>query len=127
MSGERLSIEGDVPIRPCLTVAAPSSVLMKLLAVRSDVIARIDLEFGGLTLSYVRSGGHGPVIYRKSFFDEVRVDLDGDTPLDDHDLHEIFSELCVSLDARSGTATPSLVGQLEQLKIAQVPDFHNRT
>lgn len=122
VTGERLWIEGDVPMSASLTTPVPSPALERLLAFRADVIARIDLNFDGLTFSYVRSGGHGPVMYRKSFFDEVRVELEGYTSVQEHDLGEMLRELCTSLEVGRGTASPKFMPLLEQLQSGTARD-----
>lgn len=113
VTGERLLLKGDVPITACLTTSEPSSALTTLVSAHSGIVARIELDFGALRLSYVRSG-YGPVSYRKNFFDDVRVECKGSTSMHEGDLVQMFRELCTSLQARPGIISPDFARLVEQ-------------
>ena len=114
VTGESLWIEGNVPIRACLTTASPSDLLERLRGASQDIIARIEVRFGGLLLAYERSGGQGPALYRKSFFDEVRAECRGPASLDALGLLEVFRTLTTCLNARRGMSTRELLPLLAQ-------------
>ena len=105
VTGEALWIEPDVPISACLTSPTPSAALMKLIEASSDIISRIDLQFAGLTLSFIRSGGQGPTVFRQSFFDEIRAECKGTASIDAEEVIDIFQELSECLEARRGIGT----------------------
>lgn len=70
---EHLWIEGDLPLTSGLCAPEVPATLERLLNADCEMIDKLELEFGGLKWTYVRSGGHAP--FRESFFDEVRVEL----------------------------------------------------
>ncbi|MFL6547706.1 MAG: hypothetical protein ACJ8OJ_03380 [Povalibacter sp.] len=78
VTGERLTIDGDIPLRANLCSPEITKPVQKLIAADFQILSRIELEFGGLKVTYVRSGGHGPTMYRSSFFDEIRIELTTD-------------------------------------------------
>lgn len=105
VTSEALWIAGDVPISACLTTPLPSSALLKMRESGSDIISRIDLGFGGLQISFMRSGGQGPALFRQSFFDEIRAQCDGTSSISAEDLVEVVYQLCDCLKARRGIGT----------------------
>jgi hypothetical protein len=105
VTGEGLWIESDVPVTAGLTTSEPSESLMKLMDSSADIVSRIDLRFGGLLLSFIRSGGQGPTMFRQSFFDEIRAECHGTSSIDAEEILDVFAELCECLEARRGIGT----------------------
>jgi hypothetical protein len=105
VTGEGLWIEADVPITPGLTTPEPSEPLQRLMESSADTISRIDLRFGGLLLSFIRSGGQGPTMFRQSFFDELRAECHGTSSIDAEEILDVFAELSECLEARRGIGT----------------------
>jgi hypothetical protein len=75
IQAERLIIQGEVSLVCGLRDAEASPAIRRVLSADMQLISRIELEFPGLKMSYVRSGGHGPTVFRDSFFDELHLDL----------------------------------------------------
>jgi hypothetical protein len=105
VTGEGLWIEADVPISAGLTTPEPSDSFVKLMQSSADIVSRIDLRFGGLLLSFIRSGGQGPAMYRQSFFDEIRAECHGTSSIDAEEILDVFAELFECLEARRGIGT----------------------
>jgi hypothetical protein len=105
VTGEGLWIESDVPISVGLTTPEPFEPLVKLMGSSADIVSRIDLRFGGLLLSFIRSGGQGPMMFRQSFFDELRAECQGTSSIDAEEILDIFGELSECLEARRGIGT----------------------
>lgn len=124
VTDERLWIEGGVPLTPHLTTHATSPLVSSLAGTQLDVISRIELSFDGLTIAYVRSGGHGPTMFRESFFDEIRIEQEGKSSLSVDALASLCRELCSSLDVLRGTGSPEFRTLFEYLNIAFGPDVH---
>jgi hypothetical protein len=105
LTAQKLSIEGDVPLTPDFTAREPSGAILKLLHANLDVIARMELDFGGLKVVYLRSGGHGPQLFRTSYFDEVKFEVEGESTLDREQLGQLLLELSTALRASAATGT----------------------
>ena len=105
VTDEALWIESDVPISAGLTTSMPSEPLVKLMHSNADIVSRIDLRFGGLLLSFIRSGGQGPVMFRESFFDEIRAECHGTSSIDAEEILDVFAEISDCLEARRGIGT----------------------
>ncbi|HEU4652559.1 MAG TPA: hypothetical protein VFS47_01150 [Steroidobacteraceae bacterium] len=82
-----------------------------------DVIARIDVHFGSLCVSYVRSGGHGPRLYRQSYFDEVRLAIHGPTTLTREQIGEMLLDITTTLHASAATGTAELTELTDALPL----------
>lgn len=118
VTGEGLWIECDVPISPGLTTSEPSESLLKVMDSSADIVSRIEIRFGGLLLSFIRSGGQGPVMFRQSFFDEIRAECHGTASIDAEEIVDVFAELCECLDARRGVGTLEFTRLLKKSPLA---------
>jgi hypothetical protein len=89
-----------------LTCATAPIGITKILQANLDVIAKIELMFGGVRVTYVRSGGQGPTLYRKSFFDEIKLSMDGPSTLSQTEIGQLILLISTSLHvtAASGSA-----------------------
>src|SRR5689334_9114151 len=67
---ERLTIEGNIPLRSGLVSGELPQPIQRLLAIDVQMFTTVEIEFRGLKVTYLRSGGSGPTLYRKSLFDE---------------------------------------------------------
>ena len=114
---ERLWLEQDVPLTPGLCEPKPPSAISRVLACDCMLIARIQLEVGGLQIDYVRSGGHDP--FRESFFDEVRLSAVGVLQLDQAQVQEVIMILCTALDAAALRGSP-LFTQLHESALRDI-------
>jgi hypothetical protein len=115
VTADRVTLIGNLPLTAGLTHDTVPPAIKKLVEAELDTIAGIELEIGGLAIAYVRSGGHGPAPYRKSFFDEVRLSIRGSTPLTGEEVAALIRQLYDSLDARAteGVAEFTCTVQLE--------------
>lgn len=104
LTSERLLIEGDVQMTSGLTRPNSPAGMAKILSANLYVIATIQLDFGGLAISYVRSGSAHP--QRKSYFDEIRLAHDGFSTLSQTEIGQLILLLCTCLgvSAASGSA-----------------------
>lgn len=104
LTAERLLIEGDVQMTSGLTRTSSPAGMAKILSANLDVIATIQLDFGGLVVSYVRAGAAHP--NRKNYFDEVKLALDGFSTLSQTEIGQLILLLCTCLgvSAASGSA-----------------------
>lgn len=118
---QQLLIEGDVPLSTAFEAAEPSATIAKLLDANLDVIARIEVHFGALSVIYVRSGGHGPQLYRESFFDEVRFDIDGASTLTRDEVGQLILAISTSLHASAASGTPEFGELAEGLPLLMRP------
>jgi hypothetical protein len=66
---------------------------------------------------YVRSGGHGPQLFRTSYFDEVKFELDGTSTLDRDQLGQFLLELSTTLHASAATGTPEFAELTDALPL----------
>lgn len=117
VTAESLLIEGQVPLTAGLTRPIPPSSIAKLLAANADVIEQIVIEFGRFKVCYVRSGGSGPAIFRRAFFDEVKFELHGVATLTFDQIRELAGILCTELEAGAVTGTPNLVALTDALPV----------
>ncbi|HEU4600664.1 MAG TPA: hypothetical protein VFS24_01790 [Steroidobacteraceae bacterium] len=117
VTGQALLIEGNVPLTPNFDAAEPRGAIARLLDANLDVIGRIELCFGSLRVSYVRSGGHGPRLYRQSYFDEVRLEIDGATSVTREQIGEMLLEITARLHASAATGTAELTELTEALPL----------
>jgi hypothetical protein len=106
LTSEQLFIEGDVPMGSGLTQTASPPGIAKILHANLDVIARIQLAFGGLCVAYVRSGGHAHQVQRKIYFDEIRLELNGVSTLSQAEIGQLVLLLatCLRVSAARGSA-----------------------
>jgi len=105
LTHQQLLIEGDLPLSTGFDADESSTTIGRLLAANLDVIARIELHFGALDLAYVRSGGHGPHLYRESFFDEVRFGIHGVSTLTREQVGQLLLAISTGLHASAASAT----------------------
>jgi hypothetical protein len=106
LTSENLLLEGDVPMTSGLTRAIAPTGIAKILEANLDVIASIQLSFGGLTVNYVRSGGQGSQLNRKSYFDEIKLALDGLCTLSQAEIGQLIllQSTCLRVSAARGSA-----------------------
>jgi hypothetical protein len=102
---QQLLIDGDVPLSAGFDSKEPSVTITRLLEANLDVIARIELHFGGLEVMYVRSGGHGPQLFRESYFDEVRFAIKGASTLTREEAGQLLLAISTSLHASAASGT----------------------
>jgi hypothetical protein len=102
---QQLLIEGDVPLSTGFDSDEPSVTITRLLDANLDVIARIELHFAGLEVSYVRSGGHGPQLFRTSYFDEIRFDIKGASTLTRDEIGQVLLAISTNLHASAASGT----------------------
>jgi len=114
----QLLIDGDVPLSAGFDADEPSVTITRLLDANLDVIARIELQFGALDVTYVRSGGHGPQLYRESFFDEVRFDIKGASTLSRDEVGQLILAISTGLHASAASGTSEFGELTEALPLA---------
>ena len=114
-ASESLRIEGDVPLTAGLTQPNPPPTIGKLVHANIDVIAAIDLQLTGVRIRYLRSGGHGPTLYRLSFFDEISIEVEDTSAFDYEQLGQLLRELWSPLDVSGATGTGELLRLTELL------------
>jgi hypothetical protein len=102
---EQLWIEGDVPISSGFLLDSPPRTISRLLDAEVAIIAGVSLELTGLTVSYRRSGGHGPPMYRQSFFDDLLITKRDGAAMSTSDVQEMIEELHGCLEIGSVMAT----------------------
>ncbi|HEU4654366.1 MAG TPA: hypothetical protein VFS47_10285, partial [Steroidobacteraceae bacterium] len=117
---EYLLIEGGVPISSGLTLDVPPPTISKLIDASIDVIARIELEFGGLWICFERTGGGGPQLFRQSFFDQVRIELRGPSALEMSEIQQLIRELDTCLKVGTAFTTEDLRLVSEALGSARI-------
>ena len=124
VTSEALRIEGDIPLTPDLTRRDPPPSISRLLSANADVIEQIVLEFGGFKICFVRSGGSGPVLYRRAFFDEVKFELNGTATLTFEQIRDLAAVICTELEAGAVTGTPNFATLTDSLPV-KVRTFSN--
>lgn len=124
VTAESLLIEGRVPLTPGLTRLIPPQSIATVLNANADVIEQIVLEFGSFKVCYVRSGGSGPAIYRRAFFDEVKFELNGNATLTFDQIRELAAIICTELEAGAVTGTPNFAALTDTLPV-KVRTFSN--
>ncbi len=87
---EHLTLEGEVPIASGLSLGDVSPAVEKLVAAEAQLVSHVDLSFGGLKVSYVRSSGQSPEPVRDGIHDEIIFDLDRTTG------NELIAQVAVS-------------------------------
>lgn len=115
---EGLTIEGDVPISSGFLLDSPPSTISKLLEADVQIISRISLEFAGLSVSYRRTGGHGPHMYRQSYFDEILIRRGDGCSMSAEDIKEIIGELQHCLGVGSCMASGDLAFIANDLNVS---------
>jgi hypothetical protein len=118
VSSERLWLEHDLPLSPGFCDADPPAAMRRVLARDSTLIARIQIDVGGLQIHYVRSGGHDP--FRESFFDEVFVVAVEDLRLSDQQVQDVLITLYKRLGATAVRGTP-LFSDLFETALQKAP------
>jgi hypothetical protein len=98
---EQLWLEGNVPLAPVLAQPIVPAAMRRVLAADCALISRIELEFPGLKIEYLRSGGHAP--FKESFFDEVHLQAQG-LAVSHEDLQEILARLIDTLQVATARA-----------------------
>jgi hypothetical protein len=98
LSAERLWIEGGVLLSSGLTLDLPPATISKLVGGDLQIISRLEVEFGDLYVCFARAGGHGPQIFRESFFDEIRIERMASGSRAEIDVRELVKELDAFLD-----------------------------
>jgi hypothetical protein len=117
LTAETLLIEGDIPMTSGLTCAVAPSGITKILDANLDVIASIQLAFGGLTVNYVRSGGQSPNVYRKSYVDEINLSLEGFCTLSQAEIGQLILLLSTCLKVSAARASAAFNEFTEGLPI----------
>jgi hypothetical protein len=117
LTSQHLLIEGDVPLTAGFESKEPTGAIARLLDANLDVIARIGLQFGALNVTYVRSGGHGPQVYRQSFFDEVRFEIDGPSTLMREEVGQVLLAITTTLHASAASGSADFTELTESLPL----------
>lgn len=102
---EHLFIEGDIPLTAGLSAPSVPGTLERLLEADCEMIDRLELKFGSLQITYLRSGGHAP--YRESFFDEIRLEADT-ANLEQDELSGLLEPIFQQLSVTSHSGSPLL-------------------
>jgi hypothetical protein len=118
---QQLRLDGDVPLTAGFQAKEPSLAISRLLDANVDVIARIELQFDALHVTYVRSGGHGPQLYRQSFFDEVRFEVDGHSSLSHEEIGQVLLAITADLHATAATGTSEFTELTDALPLRMRP------
>jgi hypothetical protein len=105
LTEEHLFIEGDIPLTAGLSSPSVPGTLERLLEADCEMIDKLELKFGSLQISYLRSGGHAP--YRESFFDEIRLEADA-AQLDQSELSGLLEVIFRQLSVTSYSASALL-------------------
>jgi hypothetical protein len=117
---EHLSVEGDLSLTPGLSTPEVPGTIERLLNAEADMIDRLELEFGGLRWTYVRSGGHPP--FRESFFDEMHIQQTDALSVSDMQLHDLIertiSRLPIATHNGAGKLFDLVTDVLEQARRA---------
>jgi hypothetical protein len=113
LTEEHLFIEGDIPLTAGLSAPAVPGTLERLLEADCEMIDKLELKFGPLQVSYLRSGGHAP--YRESFFDEIRLEADA-VHLDQNELSELLEVIFRHLSVTSHSGSPLLSTVVAQVE-----------
>jgi hypothetical protein len=114
---DRLWIEGDVPITSGFLLDQPPATINKLISANVQIISRISLEFAGLSISYQRSGGHGPHMYRQSYFDEVLIQKSQGSSMSTNDIKGVIEELGRCLGIGSCMASDDFASITDELDV----------
>jgi hypothetical protein len=112
LAGERLLIEGDLPLTPGLSAPSIPQTMVRLLDADCAMIDQMELQLAGLSVTYVRSGGHAP--FRESYFDEVRLEAPVDV-LHSQEVRAIIESTFTSLPVVSHSATASFAEVIDHL------------
>ena len=106
---EFLSVEGDLSLTAGLAAPVIPATVGRLLDADAEMIDRLEIEFGGLKWTYVRSGGHPP--FRESFFDEIHIQQVDALSMSDAQLQDLLERAL----SRLSIATHSGEGVLYDL------------
>jgi hypothetical protein len=122
LTHHQLLIEGDVPLTAGFDSKEPCGTIGRLLDANLDVIARIELRFGALRVAYVRSGGHGPQLFRQSFFDEVRFEIEGPSTLSREQIGQVLLAISTNLHASMASGSSEFTELTDDLPLRMRAD-----
>jgi len=117
LTSESLLIEGDVPMTSGLTCATAPSGVAKILEANLNVIASIQLSFGGLAVKYMRAAGPSPHKNKKGYFDEIDLSLEGFCTLSQAEIGQLILLLSTCLRVSAARATAAFNEFTEGLPI----------
>jgi hypothetical protein len=92
---EHLGVEGNLSLTAGLCEPQTPGTVERLLSADVEMIDQLELEFGGLRWTYLRSGGHPP--FRESFFDEIHIQQVDVLSLSDSQLHDLIESMISQL------------------------------
>lgn len=95
LGAERLWIENDLRISSGLMLDLPPLAVQKILDAERELILRMELELGGLLLTFARTSGGGP--FRQTYFDEIRIEQRSWDPVLEPTVTQLLDELRRSL------------------------------
>lgn len=115
---EHLTVEGDLSLTAGLAAPEIPATIERLLDADAEMIDRLEIEFGGLKWTYVRSGGHPP--FRESFFDEIHIQQTDALSMSDAQLRDLFDralgQLSVATHSGEGLLYDLVTEVLEQAR-----------
>ena len=114
---EGVWLEGDVPLSAAFAAAEPSPAIQRLFDAESSIITRVELYLGGLAIAFVRSGGVGPIMYRESYFDELRISTHGALELIPEQIDDIVAALHTCLEAVIATGAELVVSAARKVGV----------
>lgn len=115
---EHLGVEGNLSLTAGLCASEVPATVERLLDADAEMIDRLELEFGGLRWTYLRSGGHPP--FRESFFDEIHLQQVDALSLSDSQLHDVVehaaSQLPIATHSGEGALCDLVTEALEHAR-----------
>ena len=65
ITADRLIVEGGIPLRSGLASGQIPHPVQKLISADVQIFSSLEIEFGGLKVTYLRSGGTGPIVHSR--------------------------------------------------------------
>jgi hypothetical protein len=113
LSREQLWLEGEVLLAPNFAQHLAPQAIQRVLTAECSLIAKIEIQLAGLTIRFVRSGGHAP--FKQSFFDELHLEPEEHLDLSEAELRQILLQITQWLHVVNVRGSELFTTLLEQL------------
>lgn len=120
---EQLWLEYDIPLTASLTEPGIPDTLSRLFECAPAIVARIELEVGGVTVRFVRTSGHEP--FRKSMFDTIELIAVGPLTIDDYELRGALLDFSECLDVVLARGSGMFARMAAELSLASTHPAHD--